>query len=56
METSADSCRIYMRFDDWRPTDATIAELKNIGVKRDGLPSTVYFISRGPRRKELPVY
>lgn len=36
--------RIYLLVSWWRPTDATIEELKNIGVKKGGQPSTLQFL------------
>ncbi|TRX96878.1 hypothetical protein FHL15_002184 [Xylaria flabelliformis] len=47
MANSADSCRIYLHFNDWRPTDATVAELKNVGVEKYGQPSTIGYLDWG---------
>ncbi|KAI0185695.1 hypothetical protein EV127DRAFT_195972 [Xylaria flabelliformis] len=47
MANSADSCRIYLHFNDWRPADATIAELKNVGVEKYGQPSTIAYLDWG---------
>ncbi|KAI0549784.1 hypothetical protein F4679DRAFT_251269 [Xylaria curta] len=47
MANSADSCRIYLHFNDWRPTDATIAELENVGVKKYGQPSIIGYLDWG---------
>ncbi|KAI0424845.1 hypothetical protein F5Y09DRAFT_323297 [Xylaria sp. FL1042] len=44
IESSADSCRIFLHLKDWQPTDETMAELKNIGVERCGQPSTIGYL------------
>ncbi|KAI1146349.1 hypothetical protein F4825DRAFT_440977 [Nemania diffusa] len=39
--------RVYIHAHNWRPTEATIAQLKNIGVERNGEPSTICFLTWG---------
>ncbi|KAI0452543.1 hypothetical protein F5B21DRAFT_483375, partial [Xylaria acuta] len=43
----SDSWRVYLHVDDWRPTDATLSELKNIGVERNCQPSTICYLEWG---------
>ncbi|KAI0109001.1 hypothetical protein GGR51DRAFT_514001 [Nemania sp. FL0031] len=40
-------CRVYLHVNEWRPTDATIEELKNIGVEMNDQPSTICFLPWG---------
>ncbi|KAI8947144.1 hypothetical protein F4801DRAFT_592857 [Xylaria longipes] len=47
MAIALDSYRMYLHVDEWRPTDATITVLKNVGVERNGQPSTVCFLPWG---------
>ncbi|KAI1747304.1 hypothetical protein F4782DRAFT_535517 [Xylaria castorea] len=47
MANTADSCRIYLHVKDWRPTNATIAELNDVGVERYGQPSTIGYLEWG---------
>ncbi|KAI1125323.1 hypothetical protein F5Y10DRAFT_247400 [Nemania abortiva] len=39
--------RVYLHADGWKPTEATLSELKNIGVERNGQPSTICFLEWG---------
>ncbi|KAI1274858.1 hypothetical protein F5Y07DRAFT_191862 [Xylaria sp. FL0933] len=52
MESIADICRIFLHFKDWQPTDATIDELKNIGVERYGQPCTIHYLEWNPDWEE----
>ncbi|KAI0443523.1 hypothetical protein F4803DRAFT_514516 [Xylaria telfairii] len=47
MANPADSYRMYLHFNDWLPTDATITELKNVGVETIGQPSTICYLEWG---------
>ncbi|KAI1299858.1 hypothetical protein F5Y03DRAFT_408580 [Xylaria venustula] len=44
-EGPLDRCRIYLHFNDWRPEDATINEFEQVGVKKDGKPSSIFFVN-----------
>ncbi|KAH8164305.1 hypothetical protein CIB48_g3926 [Xylaria polymorpha] len=47
MANPADSYRMYLHFDNWRPAYTTITELKNVGVETNGQPSTICFLEWG---------
>ncbi|KAI0452629.1 hypothetical protein F5B21DRAFT_332459 [Xylaria acuta] len=47
MPIALDSYRMYLHVNEWRPTDATITELKNVGLERNGQPSTICFLPWG---------
>lgn len=44
---SLGSYRMFLHLNEWRPTDATIAELKNVGLERNGQPSIICFLDWG---------